>query len=143
MKKYTEENHNTISQDTLLLEILKENSRTPFMRIAKELGVSEGTIRNRVYNLEKKGIIKRFTVELGNMATAIVTINVKTGINTREVANKIKKLGASRIFEVAGKTDIICFVKTRSLEETNEFIDQVRDIEGVFSTETIPVMREV
>jgi len=130
-------------QDDMIIEILKQDSRTPFMRIASKLGVSEGTIRNRVRNLQKKGMIKKFTIETGNQACAIIMINVRTGVSMNHITEKLKEMGVLRIFEVAGKTDIVCFVKTKGLGETNKFVDDIRTIEGVVSTETMPVLKKI
>ena len=40
--------------DSAILDILKDNARTPFLDIAKKLGISESTIRKRVSSLESK-----------------------------------------------------------------------------------------
>ena len=47
--------------DEGILDILTENARTPFINIAKQLKVSESTVRKRVGNLEKSGIIKKYS----------------------------------------------------------------------------------
>ena len=129
--------------DTQIIDMLKKNARMPFMQIAKELDVSEGTIRNRVHNMQKKGTIKRFTVETNNKASAIILVNTRAGMNTSSVAGKIKGLGASMVYEVAGKVDIACFFSTRGLDETNDLVEKIRGIDGVISTETIPVLKSL
>ena len=48
--------------DLSVIEILLKNSRTPFMQIARKLKVSESTIRKRVTNLEKNGVIKKYSL---------------------------------------------------------------------------------
>ncbi len=40
--------------DKKIIEILKEDSRTPFLKIAEMLGISEGAVRNRVKRLMEK-----------------------------------------------------------------------------------------
>lgn len=131
------------STDEMIIRMLRENSRTPFLRIAEEAGVSEGTIRNRVRSLVKKGVIKRFTIDTAGQASSVIMVSTSTSVSTRKTAEEIKKLGASGVLEVAGKSDIICFIKTRSLEETNRLVDSIRSIRGVASTETMPVMKEI
>ena len=44
--------------DDKIIEILKKDSRRPFVEIANELEVSEGTIRSRVKKLFEEGIIQ-------------------------------------------------------------------------------------
>ena len=45
----------------ILLE-LEKNARTPFLKIAQSLKVSEGTIRKRVSKLVNNEVIKKFTI---------------------------------------------------------------------------------
>lgn len=45
-----------------LLRILNHNSRTSYRELAAMSGISEDMARYKVFNLKKKGIIKRFTI---------------------------------------------------------------------------------
>ena len=45
--------------DFKILEMLRENSRTSFVQIGKEIGVSEAAIRKRVKKLQERGILRR------------------------------------------------------------------------------------
>ncbi|HXZ23834.1 MAG TPA: AsnC family transcriptional regulator, partial [Methanomassiliicoccales archaeon] len=49
--------------DERIIEILKKDSRKPFVEIAEELKVSEGTIRSRVRKLFEEGVIQSFTIK--------------------------------------------------------------------------------
>lgn len=67
--------------DKGVIEILRSNARIPFLEIAKQLKLSESTIRNRVSNLEKNGVIKRYSAQidpskLGYGSVAYVGIDV-------------------------------------------------------------------
>ena|SRR3989338_570375 len=68
--------------DSAILDILKDNARTPFLDIAKKLGISESTIRKRVSSLESKGVIKKYSAviepaKIGYGSVAIVGIDVQ------------------------------------------------------------------
>ncbi len=52
------------SKDRKIIDILLDNSRTPFTEIAQELEMSEGTVRKRVSRLEKEGVIRGYTVDI-------------------------------------------------------------------------------
>ncbi|PIN86363.1 transcriptional regulator [Candidatus Woesearchaeota archaeon CG10_big_fil_rev_8_21_14_0_10_44_13] len=138
----TEKTGNKSSRDDEIVRMLSKNSRTSFMKIAEQIGVSEGAVRSRVRNLLKRGVIKRFTLELGHKANALILVSVRTGVSSEKIAARIKHMGASCVFEVAGKSDIMCLVDAPSLDETNSFIDRIRSIEGVISTETMPILKE-
>ncbi len=79
--------------DIGILEILRKNARTPFLEIAKKLRISESTIRKRVKELEKNGVIKKYStiVEPSKLGYGIVAL---VGIDVRpekflEVARKL------------------------------------------------------
>ena len=69
-------------RDMLIINMLRENARTPHTEIAARLGVGESTIRNRVRTLEDEGIIMQYTVvtdpaKLGYNSVALVGIDVE------------------------------------------------------------------
>jgi Lrp/AsnC family transcriptional regulator for asnA, asnC and gidA len=49
-----------------ILDILAKNSLTPFVEIAKKIGVSDATVHVRVKRLIIEGIINKFTLSLDN-----------------------------------------------------------------------------
>ena len=49
--------------DEQILKILKNNSREPYINIANQLKISEGTARNRIKSLLENRIIKKFTIK--------------------------------------------------------------------------------
>jgi DNA-binding Lrp family transcriptional regulator len=128
--------------DKKILEHLLRDSRTSFLSISKELKVSEGTIRQRVSKLQSRGVIRKFTVELGTATTAFVEIITSSSVPTLKISEKIKKLGAVRTFEVTGRFTIIAMIQTDTFERLNLVLESIRSIEGVIQTETFPVLRE-
>jgi DNA-binding Lrp family transcriptional regulator len=128
--------------DKKILEYLLNDSRTSFLSISKELKISEGTVRQRVSKLQKKGVLRRFTIELGTATTAFVEITTSSSVPTLKISEKIKKLGAVRVFEVTGRFTIIAMIQTESFDKLNQVLEAVRSIEGVIQTETFPVLRE-
>ena len=131
--------------DTLDREIIQKlsvDSRTSFLSIAKELSVSEGTIRQRVSKLQKNGVIKKFTVELGTSTTALVEIITSSGFPTQKISEKIKKLGILHVYEVTGRFTIIAVVQAEDFNKLNQVLESIRAIEGVIQTETFPVLKE-
>jgi len=128
--------------DKKIIEYLLSNSRTSFLSISKELNISEGTVRQRVTKLKKRGAIKSFTIQLGTATTAFVEITTSSLVPTLKISEKIKKLGAVRVFEVTGRFTIIAMVQTESLDKLNQVLEAIRSIDGVTQTETFPVLRE-
>ena len=50
--------------DRNIIQVLEKDARTSLRRIAEEVGVSLGTVSNRVTKLEEAGIIKEYRVIL-------------------------------------------------------------------------------
>ncbi|HPP44559.1 MAG TPA: AsnC family transcriptional regulator, partial [Methanomassiliicoccaceae archaeon] len=91
--------------DEKIIEILKRDSRRPFVDIANQLKVSEGTIRSRVRKLVDEGIIQSFTIKTSSKnVKAIIEVKINVNINTSDVAANIAKFdGVSEVFEVTGE----------------------------------------
>jgi DNA-binding Lrp family transcriptional regulator len=129
--------------DQQILARLRENARESNLSMASELSVSEGTIRKHIADLKASGTIQRFTVDVKRDAAAIVELKTTPNIDTTIIAKNIKALGVRQVVEVAGSYDIICFIEAESLAMMNEMIEQIRGIEGVKETQTMPVLKNI
>jgi len=130
--------------DNRILEILKQDARTPFLQMARDLGVSEGTIRVRVKKLIDKEVIKKFTIVISkNTTKAFMEVKAGVNISSSTVASQIRALrGVSAVFEISGDYDIIVFLELDSINELNETIDSIRKVENVISTRTSLILKE-
>jgi Lrp/AsnC family transcriptional regulator, regulator for asnA, asnC and gidA len=130
------------SLDKTIIDILRKDARTPFLQIAKNLKVSEGTIRKRVKDLVQDKNIKKFTIETTQETFAIVGIETQTKTQTKNIVAKIKSFGVDNIYEVAGRFDIICMVPSAEREKINEILEKIRTTEGVLHTETFTILQK-
>ncbi len=128
--------------DRHILRRLLENARTPFTDIAKELKVSEATIRKRVNKLIRDGVIKKFTIELGETGLkAIVLIKVRSGYQIPKVAEYISKIPeVVKAYEVTGDYDIVAEVVSVDPSSLNKAIETIRERDGVESTLSMIVL---
>jgi len=130
--------------DLKLLKILRENARTPYSKIAKELGISESAVRKRISRLIKAGVIKKFTVEyeIRNEIRAVVLVKTQPPVPVPEVSKNIMRIsGVEAVYEVTGEYDIVALVRVQSVDDVNRFIDEIRSIPGVVGTYTMIVLR--
>jgi len=142
-------------KDKKILDVLKHNAKLSIQQIAKKTLIPITTVHNRIKKLEKEGIIKGYTVildnkKLGKNITAFILINVvynlpNKKIKQEELAKEIKKFGVvEEINILAGGADIIAKVRTKDIEELNEFvIRRLRSIDGIDKTQTMIVLEEV
>ena len=126
--------------DSVIIERLRKNSRTAFLQIAKDLKVSEGTIRKRVKDLVSSKQIKKFTIESDQDAFAIVGIETETKTETKKIVDKIKSYGIDTLYEVTGRFDVICMIPSLEREKVNDILEKIRTTQGVLHTETFTVL---
>jgi Lrp/AsnC family transcriptional regulator, regulator for asnA, asnC and gidA len=130
--------------DDKIIRILQSNSRKSFVEIADEIRLSESAVRRRIKNLIDSGIIKRFTIELeaGKKTSAITLISVSSTADTSVVSSNLMKLnGVEIIYEITGQYDIAAIIVAPTIAEINEYIDEVRKIEGVSDTNTVIILK--
>jgi Lrp/AsnC family transcriptional regulator, regulator for asnA, asnC and gidA len=125
--------------DRALIEALQRNGRDSFRRIAAALGVSEATVRARYRRLCRDEILQvtAITNPLGLGFGAMAMVGVRTSGPPRRVADAIAAWDeAGYIVVTAGSFDVlvelVCTDPSHLLEMTN----QMRELEGVLSTET-------
>jgi Lrp/AsnC family transcriptional regulator, regulator for asnA, asnC and gidA len=130
--------------DDKIIEILKKDSRRPFVEIATELNVSEGTIRSRVKKLFEEGVIQSFTIKTSSKnVKALIEVKIDVNVNTSEVAGNIAKFeGVSEVFEVTGEEDIVAIIDVTSSPQLNEIIERIRRFDNVQSTRTRLILKE-
>lgn len=130
--------------DRKILFILEKNSRTPYLKIAKKIGMSEGTVRRRVNRLIRNGSIRRFTIITAPMQKlrAFVLVDTVPKVPVPEVSEKIQQVvRVKEVYEVSGEYNILAFVEGENIKEINNTVDEIRTIEGVARTITIFVLR--
>ena len=127
--------------DEKIIELLKKDSRMPYVDIAKETDLTEGAIRSRVHRLISDNVIKSFTIETKDDIKAVVMVASSRSKPTTQIANTIRKLGVDMVFEVSGNYDIICFLREKSVEKANETVERIRKMDGVTDTYTAMVLK--
>lgn len=122
--------------DIKILDILMENARTPFVEIAKKLKVSEATIRKRVKSLEKRGVIKKYTIiidpeKVGYRTIAVVGVDTDP-TNFLEVARKITELKEARYVATStGDHMIMAEIWARDTKHLSQIVEKIGSINGV------------
>ena len=130
--------------DKRIIDILRKDSRCPFVEIADKLGVSEGTIRSRVRKMTDEGIIKGFTIKTSSKnVKALVEVRIDVNTDTEEIARRMSEYdGVTEVFEVTGDQDIIAIVDVESTPNLNDIIEKVRKYDNVLSTRTRLILKE-
>lgn len=132
--------------DKKILNILQEDARTPFSRIAKMLNLSEATIHMRIKRMISNGIIKGFYVDIdpekiGLSVVAFVLIKADPK-KYLDVASKLLEMKeVYEVHEVTGEYTILIKVRVTNREDLAKVLDKIGNIEGVNGTYTMFVLR--
>ncbi len=130
--------------DKKIIDELRKNSRETNKVIAEKIGMSEGTVRNRIRKLLDDNIIRRFTVDLGTSRgfMAVVLLESDPSKPTNAIVEKMLAISdVVKVYESAGRWDIVTLVDTQSPEKFNDVIEEIRSIGGIVDTETLTVLK--
>jgi Lrp/AsnC family transcriptional regulator for asnA, asnC and gidA len=147
--------HSIDDLDRRLLLRLRLDARTPYLEIARELGVSGGTIHQRVRKLEEAGVLLGTravldTRTLGYGFQALIGIHLNRAQDCGAVIEILRKF--PQIVEAhytTGLFALIVKVVARDTEDFTRFLMRhLQTVAGVRSTETFlslaqPIEREV
>jgi DNA-binding Lrp family transcriptional regulator len=129
------------STDLQLIALLRQDARASVATLAQRLGVSRGTVTNRMQRLEDAGVITGYTVRLRpdtepNLITAWMSITVE-GNQTREViAHLLGEPGVAGLHDTNGRWDLLAELRAVNLNELASVLERVRLIKGIANTET-------
>lgn len=127
--------------DRRLIAELRADGRASLSDLAKRLGVSRGTVQNRLDRLIESEVILGFTVRLKSVAAddrirAIMMIEV-AGKSTRRVVQALRGLPEIHaLYSTNGAYDLIAEIEVANLAEFDRVLSTVRSIEGVARSET-------
>jgi DNA-binding Lrp family transcriptional regulator len=128
-----------------VLEEYLKDSRQSFREVARKIGISSGTVANRIKDLEEIGVIKKYTTQLdydklGYELTAVTEIIVSEGMMI-EVGNMISKINETiGVYNVTGDSDILVIAKFRSRKDLSDFTKMVLKMPHVVRTKTHVVL---
>lgn len=123
--------------DAKILEILEEDGRKPFKEIGEMLKVNESTVRKRVLALQRKGVIKKFTVAVDPTKIGINTIAiVGVDVDPAKLLETAQKLCDSReikcVSTSTGDHMIMVEIWARDGRELTKLIsEKIGKLEGV------------
>jgi len=134
--------------DVKILKALSLDARLSSRQIAKQCGVSIGTVLSRIKKMEKKGIIKGYSAlldheKLGYELTVVSEITVSKG-RLLEMENEIARLpNVCCVYDVTGLIDAIIVAKFKDREELGKFTKRLLAMPYVERTNTHVVLTTI
>jgi DNA-binding Lrp family transcriptional regulator len=126
-------------KDEELISILKCNARASVSDIARSLNVSRTAIQNRINRLENRGIIKSYSIELGNayknqLTSINVSLKVKPNLR-KNVGIALRKIHQiSTIYSISGEFDLLMIIEVQTLQDLSAILEIICNLEGVERT---------
>jgi len=119
-----------------LLRILQQNSRTPFIEIARRLKVTETAVRKKVKKLQEEGVIRRFTIEIdpkkiGFAVQAIIGVDTKPEKYIPAIEKMKNMEEVLSLYSSSGDHMILMECWFKDTEELRKFLKKLESIDGV------------
>ncbi|MDO8774321.1 MAG: Lrp/AsnC family transcriptional regulator [Burkholderiaceae bacterium] len=127
--------------DQQLLSLLRKNARMNVATLANKLGVSRGTVTNRITRLEDTGIIVGYTVRLRpdarpNEIKAWMSIAVQGNETRSVIASLLGEPGVATLHDTNGRWDLLAELRAQNLAELSKVLERIRLIKGISNTES-------
>lgn len=126
-------------EDEKLLALLQRDGRASISDLARALSLSRATVQSRLQKLQDNGVIKGFTLELGesylaNLVAAHVSIKVKQKLTAKTNSELRQMPQISALYAISGEYDLIAIVQAQSTEQLSHLLDDIGNLDGVERT---------
>jgi Lrp/AsnC family transcriptional regulator for asnA, asnC and gidA len=133
--------------DREIIRILQENARTSYREIKDSLGISIGTIHNRITKLKENDIIEGYTIRLNNTKLGYkLTFLIRMQIDgkfTEKILNEIKEMPeVCSIFHTTGEQSAALICRFKNSEDVHEFIRELNQRSYIRRTVSNMVLKE-
>ena len=141
--------HSFDDLDLKLLSELKKDGSISVPVLAKKLEINSSVLYSRIKRLNKKKIIKKFTIEIDDVQLGY-EVKASVGINRdpkfKEIIQQslLNTSEVTEICEITGRFDIIIKILAEDLEQLHTIIiDKIGKIDGIQNTETFVELEKI
>ena len=133
-------------KDRAIVSHLQYDGRVPFTKIAEDLDITEGSVRQRVKRLIDSGKLQIVGIvepkEMGWNEAGMIGITVQANLIS-EVAEAIAQLAeVTYLFQAAGEFDLFAEVYCKDREHFVSFLnDKLQKIPGVNRTQSFLILK--
>ncbi len=133
--------------DKQILRILQKNARTSYREIQEQLGISIGTIHNRISKLKETGVVQGYTLRLNNEKLGyklifLIRINID-GKHTEEILEELKNIPeVCSVFHTTGEQSAALICRFKASEDVHDFIRELNQREYITRTNSNMVLKE-
>jgi Lrp/AsnC family transcriptional regulator for asnA, asnC and gidA len=133
--------------DKDIIKILQDNARTSYREIKDELGISIGTIHNRIAKLKKKNIIESYTIRLNNKKlgyelTFLIRMQIDGKYTDQVLSGLTERTEVCSIFHTTGEQSAALICRFKNSEDVNQFIRELNKKDYIKRTVSNLVLKE-
>ena len=131
------------SIDLRLIGLLRDNARSSYAELARQVGLSAPAVHERVGKLEAAGTIRGYRAEvdqeaLGLGVTALIGIIEDSGADTDDVLAALRGMPeVESCYFMAGVESYQLTVRVGTIAELEQLIVRIKRNRGVVSTRTV------
>lgn len=127
--------------DHQLIALLRQDARLSVAALAARLGVSRGTVTNRMRRLEDDSVIVGYSVRLRpdvprNQINAWMSIAVEGNQTRTVIASLLGEPGVATLHDTNGRWDLLAELRAGNLQELAKVLERIRLLKGISNTET-------
>ena len=127
--------------DHYLLSLLRQDARLSIATLATRLGVSRGTVTNRIRRLEDDNVIVGYTVRLRpdvqqSDIKAWMSIAVEGNQTRTVIASLLGEPGVATLHDTNGRWDLLAELRAENLQALAKVLERIRLLKGISNTET-------
>ena len=134
--------------DRDIIRSLERDARMSLRSVAEEIGVSLGTVSNRLKRLEDTGVVKGYRVEIdpdkvGWGLTVVVGLRIEKGRLLelqRVIAKDSRVLG---VYDVTGEFDSMILARAKDRSDLDDLSKTVLSMDGIMRSVTHFVLNTV
>jgi DNA-binding Lrp family transcriptional regulator len=127
--------------DRQLISLLRQDARLSIADLAHKLGVSRGTVTNRITKLEDAGVIVGYTVRVRpdvqrSDIKAWMSIAVEGNQTRSVIASLLGEPNVATLHDTNGRWDLLAELRAETLQELGKTLERIRLIKGISNSET-------
>lgn len=123
--------------DQKIIEILIKDARTSYSQLAEEVGISRVRIKERIVELQKKGVIEKFTIQIpARFVGKPLPVFFNVGVRPKHLEAAALKITEYPdiviVYQMSGPDALHIHGFFRDIEEVSSFVNEyLAEIDGI------------
>ncbi|HEC40288.1 hypothetical protein LCGC14_0648590 [marine sediment metagenome] len=133
--------------DKNILRILQANARTSYREIQDKLGISIGTIHNRISKLKESKVVEGYTLRLNNEKLGYkLSFLIRINIDGKHTEQELKELTripeVCSIFHTTGEQSAALICRFKESNDVHDFIRRLNEKRYITRTNSNMILKE-